>query len=116
MVLLAVFVDWPVVDTHPQYVCVLLGTNTGLAIQVAFFVSLMNWASSSRLTSSPIALRLGSENRRSACLTGFVFVLMRSAFSANSRGIPGISAGHQAKISHFSRRKVMRAVACSSGR
>src|SRR4051812_28045301 len=93
-----------------------LGTSTGLAIQVSFFVSRMNWALSSRLTSSPIALRLGSENRRSVCFTGLVFGLMRSACSTNSRGIPGMSVGHQAKISHFSRRKAMRAVACSSGR
>src|SRR4051812_21971435 len=61
-----------------------LGTSTGLAIRVAFFVSRMNCASSSRLTSSPIALRLGSENRRNACFTGLVFGLMRRACYANS--------------------------------
>src|ERR1041384_5308926 len=93
-----------------------LGTSTGLAIHVAFFVSRMNCASSNRLTSSPIALRLGSEKRLRACFTGFVFGLMCNACSANSRGIPGMSAGHQANISHSSRRKAMRSVACSSGR
>src|SRR3954464_6840682 len=110
------FVDRPVVDAHPQYVSVFLGTRTGFAIQVAFFVSRMNCASNSRLISSPIALRLGSENRRNACFIGLVFGLMQSACSANSRGIPGMSAGHQTKISHSLRRKAMRAFACSSGR
>src|SRR3954471_19415502 len=91
VVLWAMLVDWSVVDAHSSSMS-FLGTSTGLAIQVDFFVSQMNWASSNRLTSSPIALRLGSEKRLRACFTGFVFGLMRRACSANSRGILGMSA------------------------
>src|SRR3954471_13075530 len=58
-----------------------LGTSTGFAIHVSFLVSQMNWASSNRLTSSPIALRFGSEKRLRACFTGFVFGLIRRACS-----------------------------------
>src|ERR1044072_662767 len=103
------FCAWP---------CLLRQVGTVLGSPCDCIVTGITYANpgSRQLTSSPIALRLGSENRRSACFTGFVFGLMRSACSANSRGIPGMSAGHQAKISHSSWRKAMRAVACSSGR
>ena len=58
------------------------GTSTGLATQVAFFVSRMNLASSSLLTSSPMALRFGSEKWRNGCLMD---VLLESYISGPER-------------------------------
>ena len=49
---------------------VLFGTITRLASQSGCFISLMNPASKSLASSSPIACLLGSENSRRACLTG----------------------------------------------
>ena len=92
------------------------GTSTGLATQVAFFVSRMNLASSSLLTSSPMALRFGSEKRRSDYLTGFALVKIWRECSASSLGIPGMSAGHQAKISQFSRRNSTSALSYAIGK
>src|SRR3954471_21893395 len=49
---------------------VLFGTITKFASQFGCFISLMNPASNSLASSSPIARLLGSEKRRRACLTG----------------------------------------------
>ena len=78
------------------------GTMIRFASQSGCYISRINPASSSLASSSPIACRLGSENRRSACLTRLnPFIILRLC-SANLRGIPGISEGCQAKMSQFS--------------
>src|SRR3954470_7961174 len=46
------------------------GTITRFASQSGCFISLMNPASNSLASSSPMAYLLGSEKRRRACLTG----------------------------------------------
>ena len=78
------------------------------------FTSLMNLASKSLASSSPIACLLGSENRRRACLTGLNPFRIFRLCSASLRGIPGISEGCQAKMSQFSRRN-SRSAASTSG-
>src|SRR5664279_5121335 len=80
------------------------GTSTGFATQVAFLISRMNLAARSRLISSPMALRFGSENRRIDCLIGLSSGYTLRECSANSLGMLGMSAGHQAKIYQYSRR------------
>ena len=92
------------------------GTSTGLATQVAFLVSQMNLASSSLLTSSPMALRFGSEKWRNGCLIGLALGKIWRECSANSLGTPGMSAGHQAKISQFSRRNSTSTLSYAIGR
>ena len=92
------------------------GTSTGLATQVAFLVFRMNLASSSLLTSSPMALRFGSEKRRSDCLMGLALGRISRECSANSLGTPGMSSRHQAKISQFSWRNSMSALSYVIGR
>ena len=68
-------------------------------------MSLMNPASSSLASSSPMACRLGSEKRLRVCLTGlYPFSILRLC-SASLRGMLGMSEGCQAKITQFSRRK-----------
>ena len=59
----------------------------------------MNPASSNLASSSPMACRLGSKNRRRVCLTGLNPFRMLRLCSASLRGIPGMSEGCQAKIS-----------------
>src|SRR5215216_5440018 len=84
------------------------GTMTRFASQSRCLISLMNPASSSLASSSPIACRLGSEKRRSVCLTGLnPFIVLRLC-SASLHGIPGISEGCQAKMSQFSCRNTLR--------
>ena len=65
----------------------------------------MNPASSSLASSSPMACRLGSENRLRVCLIGLYPFCMLRLCSANPRGMPGMSDGCQAKMSQFSRKK-----------
>jgi spore coat protein U-like protein len=81
-----------------------LGTITVLASHSLSLISLMKFASSSLLTSTPIASARGSDSRRMDCLTGLESGNTLSACSANSLGTPGMSAGHHAKISQRSRR------------
>jgi hypothetical protein len=76
-----------------------LGTITGLDTQVNALISLMNPAFSSLCSSDAIAFLLGSSNHRSGCFTGFAFGSTFSACSMSSLGTPGMSEGHQAKIS-----------------
>jgi hypothetical protein len=77
-----------------------LGTMTGFDTQLEVLISLMNLAFSSLCNSDAIAFLLGSSNRRSGCLTGFAL----GACSTSSLGTPGMSDGHQAKISQRSQR------------
>ena len=90
------------------------GTITRLASQSGCFISLMNLASKSLASSSPIACLLGSENRRRACLTGLNPFRIFRLCSASLCGIPGMSEGCQAKMSQFSRRN-SRSAASTSG-
>ena len=93
-------------STHKRLDLSFFGTITRFASQSECFISLMNQASSNLASSSPIACRLGSEKRRSVCLTGlYPFNILRLC-SANLRGIPGISEGCQANISQFLHRNV----------
>ena len=79
-------------------------TIARFASQSGCFIYLLNPASINLASSSPIAWRLGSEKRRSVCLTGlYPFNILRLC-SANLRGIPGISEGCQANMPQFSRR------------
>ena len=84
---------------------VLFGTITKFASQSGCLISLMNPASSSLASSSPMACRLGSENRLRVCLTGLYPFSMLRLCSANSHGMPDMSDGCQAKMSQFSRKK-----------
>ena len=93
---------------------VLFGTITRLASQSGCLISLMNPASKSLASSSPISCLLGSENRRRACLTGLNPFRIFRLCSASLRGIPGMSEGCQAKMSQFSRRN-SRSAASTSG-
>jgi hypothetical protein len=81
-----------------------LGMMTGLDTQVDASISRMNPAFSSLCSSDPIAFLLGSLNHRSGCLTGFALGSTFSACSTSSLGTPGMSEGHQTKISQRSRR------------
>ena len=90
------------------------GTITRLASQSGCFISLMNPASKSLASSSPIACLLGSENRQRAYLTGLNPFRIFRLCSASLRGIPGMSEGCQAKMSQFSRRN-SRSAASTSG-
>src|SRR3954463_7889259 len=81
-----------------------LGTITVLASHSLSLMSLMKSASSSLLTSTLMASARGSDNRRMDCLMGLASGNTLSACSANSLGTPGMSAGHQAKISQRSQR------------
>src|SRR5664279_2618545 len=80
------------------------GTSTGFATQVACLISRINLAAWSRLISSPMVVRFGSENRRIDCLIGLASGYTSRECLANSLGMPGMSAGHHAKISQYSRR------------
>ena len=89
------------------------GTITRFASQSGCFISLMNPASISLASSSPIACLLGSEKCRRACLTGLNPFRIFKLCSASLRGIPGMSEGCQAKMSQFSRRNSRSAVSAS---
>ena len=74
------------------------------------YALIMNLAAKSRATSSPIALRLSSLNRRRNCLTGLNFGSILRVCSASSLGTPGMSEGFHAKMSRFSRMNSMSAL------
>src|SRR3954466_10500998 len=80
------------------------GTMTVFASHSLSLISLMKSAASSLLISLPIASARGSDILRMDCLMGLVSGKTLIACSANSLGTPGMSAGHQAKISQRSRR------------
>jgi hypothetical protein len=84
-----------------------LGTMTGLDTQVDDLISQMNPAFSSLCSSDAIAFLLGSSNHRSGCLNDFALGSTFSACSTSSLGTPGMSEGHQVKISQRSRRNSM---------
>jgi hypothetical protein len=77
---------------------------TGLDTQVDDLISLMNLVFSNLCSSDAIAFLLGSSNHLSGCLTGFALGSTFSACSTSSLGTPGMSEGHQVKISQRSRR------------
>jgi hypothetical protein len=81
-----------------------LGTMTRLDTQVDDLISRMNPAFSSLCSSEAIAFLLGLSNHRSGCLTGFALGSTFSVCSTSSLGTPGMSEGHQVKISQRSRR------------
>ena len=92
-------------STHRCQDLSFFGTITKFTSQSRCLISLMNPASSSLASSSPMACRLGSENCLRVCLTGLYPFSMLRLCSANPRGMPGMSDGCQAKISQFSRKK-----------
>ena len=63
-----------------------------------------------------IAAFLSGENRRRRCLTGFEPGFNSNLCSVNSLGIPGMSAGFQAKMCLLSLRKLVSAISYSFGR
>jgi hypothetical protein len=83
---------------------------TGLDTQVDDLISQMNPAFSSQCSSDAMAFLFGSSNRHSGCLTGFDLGSTFSACSTSSLGTPGMSEGHQAKISQLSWRNSMSAL------
>src|SRR4051812_33786162 len=66
----------------------------------------MNLAANSLAISCPMAFLFLEENRRRDSFTDLAFGSTCNLCSANSLGTPGISAGFQAKMSQFSRRKL----------
>jgi hypothetical protein len=72
---------------------------TGLDTQLKVFISLINQVFSSLCNSDAIAFILGSSNQRNGCLTGFALGSTFNACLTSSLGTPGMSDGHQAKIS-----------------
>jgi hypothetical protein len=67
----------------------------------------MNPTFSSLCSSDAIAFLLGSSNLHSGYFTGFALGSTFSVCSTSSLGTPGMSEGHQAKISQCSRRNLM---------
>src|SRR5512132_3754101 len=97
-------------STHRRQDLSFFGTITRFASQSGCFISLMNPASSSLASSSPMACRLGSEKRLRVCLTGlYTFSILRLC-SASLHGMPDMSEGCQEKMSQFPRRKSRSAV------
>ena len=76
-------------------------------------MSLMNPASNSLASSSPIAYLLGSKKRRRACLTGLNPVWIFKLCSASLHGIPGMTEGCPVTMSQFSRRNSRNAASTS---
>jgi hypothetical protein len=75
---------------------------TGFDTQLEVLISLINLAFSSLCNSNAIAFLLGSSNHRNGCLTGFALGSTFNACLMSSLGTPGMSDGHQAKISQRS--------------
>ena len=67
----------------------------------------MNPAAKSFCTSSPMALRFSSSNRRRRYFTGLEPARTSKACSATSLGMLGMSEGLHANMSAFARRKSM---------
>ena len=107
----------PVKSTHILVAPVFFfSTSTGLATHSDFLISRMKFALSNFSTCFSIASLLGPETRRIACLTGLVPGLSWRECSANSLGIPGMSAAHHANISQFSRRNSTSALSYAGDR
>ena len=83
------------------------GTITGFANYSEWKISLMNPAASNLAISCPIAFLFSEEKRLRDSFTGLAFGSTRNLCSANSLGTPGMSDGFHAKMSQFSRRKLM---------
>jgi hypothetical protein len=83
---------------------------TGFDTQLEVLISLKNPAFSSLCNSDAIAFLLGSSNRRNGCLIGFALGSTFNACSTSSLGTPGMSDGHQAKISQRSQRNLTSAL------
>src|SRR3954462_3525706 len=94
-------------STQVLQVLSFFGTITGFANHSEWKISLMNPASNSLATSYPIAFLFSEEKRLRDSLTGLAFGSTFNLCSANSLGTPGMSDGFHAKISQFSRRKLM---------
>ena len=101
-------------STHRRQDLSFFATITRFASQSGCFMSLMNLASNSLASSSPMACLLGSEKRRRACLTGLNPFRILRLCSGSLRGIPGMFEGCEAKMSQFSRRN-SRSAASTSG-
>src|ERR1041385_3350395 len=67
----------------------------------------MNPAASNLAISCPIAFLFSEEKRLRDSFTGLAFGSTRNLCSSNSLGTPGMSDGFHAKMSQFSRRKLM---------
>ena len=83
------------------------GTITGFANHSEWKISLMNPAANNLAISCPMAFLFSVEKRLRDSFTGRAFGSTRSLCSANSLGTPGMSDGFHAKMSQFSRRKLM---------
>jgi hypothetical protein len=83
---------------------------TGFDTQLEVLISLINPVFYSLCNSDAIAFLLGSSNRRNGCLTGFALGSTFNTCSMSSLGTPGMSDGHQAKISQRSWRDSMSAL------
>jgi hypothetical protein len=83
---------------------------TGFDTQLEVLISLIKPAFSSLCNSDAIAFLLDSSNLLNGCFTGFALGSTLSACSTSSLGTPGMSDGHQAKISQRSRRNSMSAL------
>src|ERR1041384_2059631 len=83
------------------------GTITGFPNHSEWKLSLMNPAASNLAISCPIAFLFSVEKRLRDSFTGRAFGSTRNLCSANSLGTPGMSDGFHAKMSQFSRRKLM---------
>src|SRR3954471_17905282 len=83
------------------------GTITGFANHSEWKISLMNPAASSLAISCLIAFLFSEEKRLRDSFTGRAFGSTRNLCSANSLGTLGMSDGFHAKMSQFSRRKLM---------
>src|SRR3954469_18541061 len=94
-------------STQVLQVLSFFSTITGFANHSEWKISLMNPTANNRATSCPIAFLFSEEKRLRDSFTGLAFRSTRNLCSANSLGTPGISDGVHAKISQFSRRKLM---------
>src|SRR4051812_46748692 len=94
-------------STQVLQVLSFFGTITGFSNHSEWKISLMNPAANSLATSCPIDFLFSEEKRLRDSLTGLAFGSTCNFCSAKSLGIPDISEGFHAKISQFSRRKLM---------
>jgi hypothetical protein len=98
-ILWTVLIEGYVIDVDADTSVFFFGTITGLDIEVEVLISLIKPAFSNLCSSAAIALRFGTSNHRRGYLTGLASRSTLSACSMSSLGTPGMSKGHQAKIS-----------------
>src|SRR4051812_11536056 len=94
-------------STQVLQVLSFFGTITGFANHSEWKISLMNLVANSLAISCPMAFLFLEEKRLRDSFTRIAFGSTCNLCSANPLGTPGISAGFHAKISQFSRRKLM---------